>query len=84
MVFIQAFTLSNYNIGSVIFTFNEVDRGFETCLGQTKDNKICICCFSAKPAVLKSKSKDWLALNQENVFEWSDIPADCCFKELAL
>ena len=71
-------------MGSVIFTFNEVDRGFETCSGQTKDNKIHICCFSAKTAVLNSKSKDWLAMNQDNVFEWSDIPVDCCFKELAL
>ena len=40
---------------------NVVDRGFEPQTGQTKDYKISICCFSAKYAVLRSKSKDWLA-----------------------
>jgi hypothetical protein len=34
---------------------------------------ICICCFSAKHAVLKRKSKDWLARNQDNVSEWGDM-----------
>jgi len=34
---------------------------------QTKDNKIGIGCFSAKNAALRSKSKDWLAWNQDNV-----------------
>jgi hypothetical protein len=41
--------------------------------GQTKDYKIGICCFSAKNAVLRKKSKDWLARNRNNVSEWSDI-----------
>jgi len=41
-----------------------VDRGFEPLLGQTKDYKIGICCFSAKHAALRRKSKDWLAWNQ--------------------
>jgi hypothetical protein len=41
--------------------------------GQTKDYKIGICCFSAKNAVLRRKSKDWLARNRNNVSEWSDI-----------
>jgi len=36
-------------------------------LGQTKDYKIGICCFSAKHAALRRKSKDWLAQNQKNV-----------------
>jgi hypothetical protein len=40
---------------------------------KTKDYKIGICCFSAKNATLRSKSKDWLAWNQDNVSEWSDI-----------
>jgi hypothetical protein len=39
----------------------------------TKDYKIGICCFSAKHAALRRKSKDWLARNQNNVSEWSDI-----------
>jgi len=42
-------------------------------LVQTKDYKIGICCFSAKNAALRSKSKDWLARNQNNVSEWIDI-----------
>ena len=50
-----------------------VDRGFEPRSGQTKDYKIGICCFFAKNAALRRKSKDWLAQNQNNVSEWSDI-----------
>jgi hypothetical protein len=50
-----------------------VDCGFEPLSGQTKDYKIGICCFSAKHAALRRKSKDWLARNQNNVFEWSDM-----------
>ena len=50
-----------------------VDRGFEPRSGQTKDYKIGICCFSAKHAALRRKSKDWLARNQENVSEWGDM-----------
>jgi hypothetical protein len=42
-------------------------------LGQTKDYKICICCFSAKHAALKKKNKDWLAQNYANVSEWGDM-----------
>ena len=32
-----------------------------------------ICCFSAKHAALRRTSKDWLARNQNNVSEWSDM-----------
>ena len=35
-----------------------VDHGFEPWLGQTKDCKIGICCFSAKHAALRSKNKN--------------------------
>ena len=38
---------------------------------QTKDYKIGICCLSAKHIVLRRKSRDWLACNQNNVFKWS-------------
>jgi hypothetical protein len=61
-------------IGGVMISVlaaSTVDRGFEPRLGQTKDYKIGICCFSAKHAALRSKSKDWLA--QNNVSEWSDM-----------
>ena len=32
-----------------------------------------MCCFSAKLATLRRKSKDWLAWNQDNVSEWGDM-----------
>jgi hypothetical protein len=28
-----------------------------------------MCCFSAKHAALRRKSKDWLTRNQDNVYE---------------
>ena len=59
-------------MGSVLAS-STVDRGFEIWSGQTKDYKIGICCFSAKHAALRRKSKDWLARDQNNVSEWSDM-----------
>jgi len=56
-----------------VLTSSAIDREFEPLLGQTKDYKIGICFFSAKHAVLRRKSKDWLAWNQNNVSEWSDM-----------
>jgi hypothetical protein len=56
------------HIGCVMFSMlasSAVDCGFESRSGQTKDYKIGICCFSAKHAVLRSKSKDWLARKSE-------------------
>jgi hypothetical protein len=41
--------------------------------GQTKYYKICMCCFSAKPAALRRKSEEWLARNQGNVSECGDM-----------
>ena len=46
-----------------------VDRGLEPRSGQAKVYKIGICCFSAKHAALRRKSKDWLARNQNSVSE---------------
>ena len=46
---------------------------FELRSGQTKDNTIGICSFSAKHAALRGKNKDLLARNQANVFEWRDM-----------
>ena len=63
-------------IGGVMISVlasSAVDRGFEQRSGQTKDCKTGICCFSAKHATLKSKSKDWLVRNQHNIPEWSDM-----------
>ena len=56
-----------------VYASSAVDRGFESQSGQTKDFKIGFCCFSAKHAALRRKSKDWLARNQNNVSEWSDM-----------
>jgi len=56
-------------------------------LGQTKDYKIGIGYFSAKQAASRSKGKEWLARNQDNVSQWSDMSTrglDYCFSELAL
>ena len=50
-----------------------IDRWFERRSGKTKDFKVGICCFSAKHAALRRQSKDWLARNQANVSEWSDM-----------
>ena len=56
-----------------VLASSAVYRGFEPRSGQTKDYQSGICCFSAKHAVLRRKSKDWLAWNQDNVSEWGDI-----------
>ena len=50
-----------------------VDLHFEPRSGQTKDYEMGICCFCAKHAALRRKSKDWLVLNQYNVSEWSNL-----------
>ena len=47
--------------------------GFKTQLGQTKDYKMVFVYFSAEHAALRSKGKDWLDWNQNNVSEWSDM-----------
>jgi hypothetical protein len=57
----------------LVLSSSTVDRGFEPRSGKTKDYKIGICCFFAKHAVLRRTSKDWLARNQDNVSEWSDM-----------
>jgi hypothetical protein len=58
-----------------MFASSAVDHGFEPRSGQTKDYKIgiTICCFSTKHSALRRKNKDWLARNQNDVFEWSDM-----------
>jgi hypothetical protein len=52
-----------------MLTSSAVDHAFKPRTGQTKDYEIGICCFSAKQAALRRKSKDWLASNQGNVSE---------------
>ena len=50
---------------------------------QTKDCKIGMCCFLAKYAALRRKSKDWMAPNQDNMSEWSNMSIHVvyCFSE---
>ena len=66
---------------------NELHRWFSgLCVRLKPKTKIdiCICCCSTKRAVLRSKSKYWLARNQVSVSKWSDMSiADCCFSELS-
>ena len=56
-----------------VLASSAVDRGFDPRSGQAKDYKSDICCFSTKRAVLRRKRKDWLARNQNNVFEWGNM-----------
>jgi hypothetical protein len=56
-----------------VLASNAVDRGFEPWSDKTKDYKIGMCCFSVKHTALRSKNKDWLARNQKNVSEWSEM-----------
>ena len=56
-----------------VISSSVVGCGLEHRSGQTKDYQIGIYCFSAKHSALRSKNKDWLAQNQNNVFEWNDI-----------
>ena len=63
-------------IGDVMISVlasSAVDREFKPRPGETKDYEIGICCFSAKHAALRGKSKDSLVRNQDNVWEWSDM-----------
>ena len=43
-----------------VLASSALDRGLKLQSGQSKDYKIgtCICCFSAKHATLRRKSKD--------------------------
>jgi hypothetical protein len=56
-----------------VFASSVVDRRFVPRSSQTKDYYIDMCCFASKHDVLKRKSKDWMARNQDNVFEWGDM-----------
>ena len=46
---------------------NVVNCGFNLRLATTKNYKIVNCCFSAMHAAFRSKSKDLLAWDQENM-----------------
>ena len=72
----EFFNIEKNHINGVmvsVFDSSAVDRGFEPRSGQTKDYEIGNCCFSTKHAALRSKSKDWMARNQNNVSKWSNM-----------
>jgi hypothetical protein len=52
----------------IVLASSVVDRGFEPRSGQTKDNKIGMCCLARS-----IKEKDWLTRNLDNVSEWSHM-----------
>jgi hypothetical protein len=47
----------------------EIDRGSKPWSGQANDCEICYFCLSTEHAPLRSKNKDWLAQNLDNVSE---------------
>jgi hypothetical protein len=57
----------------IMLVSSAIGHVFEPWSGQIKDDKIGISCFSTNHAVLRRKSKNWLARNQDNVFDWGDM-----------
>ena len=75
-LFIKNSAESSSRIGGVIVNVlasNVVDRGFEPRSGQTKDYITVIACLSARHSALRSKGKEWLTRNQDNMSEWRDL-----------
>ena len=69
-------SLEPLGIGGVlasVLASDAVDRGYESQSGQIKDYIIGMCCFSAKHAASRRKSKDWLDRNQDNVSECDNM-----------
>ena len=65
----------------VLFQSYQVLLYFPQSVNKTcKDFKTGICCFSTKHAALRSKSKDWLAVNQDNVLEFSIMSTNKLFQ----
>jgi hypothetical protein len=56
-----------------VLAMRMVDCWFESQSDQTKDYTIVMCCLLAKHAALRRKCKNWLARNQNNVSERSDM-----------
>ena len=57
-----------------------VDHGFQSWSRQIIEDcqiGMYVCCFSAKHAAFKSKSKNRLEHNQDNVPEWRDMSIYC-------
>jgi len=80
---------SEYKYGSIDYINNskQICYGMVSllALSQTRDYTNGIFCFFTKPVALQSKSKDWIARNQ-NMFPSGAtcLPTHCCFSEIAL
>ena len=55
---------------ALLFTTNRSVGTHIYHIGGVTVNVLASCCFSVKRSVLRRKSKDWLAQNQDNVSEW--------------
>ena len=81
--------MPTYNnlIGGVmvsVLVLSAVAREVEPRSGQPKDYKIGIFFFSTKHGTVRSKSKDWLSWNKDNVSTGvSCLTVDNCFSELS-
>ena len=62
-----------------VLASSAVDRGFEPRSGQTKDYQIGMCCFSAMHV-----KTDWLGIRIMCPSGATYLPANCCFRKLAL
>ena len=65
-----------HNITEFVNSYNDViECGREWVPVESKQRLYTsgICCFFAKHVSLRRKSNDWLARNQDNVSEWSDM-----------
>ena len=60
-----------------VLASSAADLGIKPRPGQTKYCNSGMCCFSTKQAVLRRKSKGWLARDQDDASEWG------LFNELA-
>jgi len=65
----MCFVLQGSNLGNcigvvmvIVFVLRAVDHEFEPRLGQMKDYKIDICCFSSQHATLRSKKNRLVGL----------------------
>ena len=56
-----------------VVTPSAVDRGLEPQSDQSTEYKLVCVASPLKHAALMSKSKDWLARNQNTVSEWGDM-----------
>jgi hypothetical protein len=72
-------TIAHFNWKTLIKTFSVgialsmADLGLSLRPSETKHCVIGTCCFSAKHALLRNKSKDCLAWHPDNVSGWSNM-----------